>query len=65
MARHIADQPRDRAEGARVREFTRIEREQADNGPHAMARELHRRAPGRAEGRRAQEFLHRDRQKAD
>ena len=62
MAKHIADQPRDRAEGARVREYTRIQR--AEN-PSSAALDLQRRAAERVPGRRAQEFLRRDGQQVD
>ena len=62
MSKHIVDQPRDRGEGARIREFTRIEREQGAVGPHRRSEELQRRpAETPASGRRAQEFLRRER----
>jgi hypothetical protein len=62
MGKHIADQPRGRAEGVRVREYTRIERELGAVGPHQVTRNLQRRpAEALAIGRRVAEFLRRDR----
>ena len=62
MSKHIVDQPRDRNEGTRVREYTRIEREQGAGGPHRRSEELQRRpAETPASGRRAEEFLRRER----
>lgn len=66
MAKHIADQPRDRAAGARAREYARIERERGAGGPHLATRLLQRRsAEAWASGRRTQEFLHRERRWRD
>lgn len=62
MSKHIVDQPRDRAEGVRTREYTRIEREQGAGGPHPRSEELQRRqaeTPG--SGHRTAEFLRRER----
>jgi hypothetical protein len=62
MGRHIADQPRGRAEGTRFREYTRIERELGAVGPHPATRNLQRRhAEALTIGRRVAEFLRRDR----
>lgn len=62
MTKHIADQPRDRLEGSRTREYTRIEREQGANGPHAATAALLRRSSGTADdSRRTMEFLRRSR----
>lgn len=66
MTKHVVDQPRERTEGTRVREFTRIEREQGAVGPHPRTEELKRRpheAP--ASGRRTEEFLRRERTQED
>lgn len=64
MTKHIADQPRERAEGTRVREYTRIEREQGAGGPHATTQGLQRRRAGSISGsRRTEEFLRRDRKR--
>lgn len=66
MGKHIADQPRERAEGTRARQFARIERERGAAGPHPASRTLQRRADGpHAEGRRTQEFLRRDRERKE
>lgn len=66
MGKHIADQPRDRATGARVREYARIERERGAGGPHLATRLLQRRpAEALAGGRRTREFLLRERQWRD
>ena len=43
MSKHIVDQTRDRGEGARIREYTRIEREQGSIGPHPSSAGLQRR----------------------
>ena len=60
MGKHIADQPRDRAEGARIREFTRTEREQGASGPHRATLMLYRRpSTSGAEGGRTRQFLRR------
>lgn len=60
MSKHIVDQPRDRARGSRVREYTRIEREQGTEGPHSTSAVLQRRpAETLAGSRRTQEFLRR------
>lgn len=65
MTKHIVDQPRDRAEGTRAREYTRIEREQG-SGPHPTSEELQRRrAETPPSGRRTEEFLRRDRARND
>lgn len=62
MTKHIADQPRDRAEGTRARRYTRIERERGLGGPHPATETLQRRPAARpVRGRRTQEFLRRDR----
>jgi hypothetical protein len=62
MSKHIADQSRDRTEGARAREFTRIERERGVAGPHPSTGDLQRRTQGpAASGRRTEEFLRRER----
>jgi hypothetical protein len=62
MSKHIVDQQRERSEGARARQYTRVEREQGAAGPHARSEELHRRpAETPASGRRTEEFLRRDR----
>lgn len=62
MSKRIVDQPRDRNEGTRVREFTRIEREQGAGGPHPRTEEIKRRpAETLTSGRRTQEFLRRER----
>jgi hypothetical protein len=62
MSKHIVDQPRDRGEGARIREYTRIEREQGSGGPHPSSVGLQRRpAETAASGRRTEEFLRRER----
>ncbi len=67
MGKHIADQQRDRAEGTRTREFTRIEREQRTGGPHAAIATLRRRPSGTttAGSRRTSEFLSRERGRHD
>lgn len=63
MGKHVADQPRGRAEGTRVREFTRIERERGGTGPHAATQTLQRRASDSPAGtRRTEEFLRRERE---
>lgn len=46
MTRHIADQPRDRAEGARVAPFLDAAR-RAGETPHPAAQALHRRPAAR------------------
>jgi hypothetical protein len=62
MSKHVVDQPRERSEGARVREYTRIEREQGAAGAHPRTEELKRRpTETQASGRRTEEFLRRDR----
>jgi hypothetical protein len=62
MSKHIVDQTRDRGEGARIREYTRIEREQGSIGPHPSSAGLQRRpAETGTPGRRTQEFLRRER----
>ena len=62
MTKHVADQPRERAEGVRTREYTRIEREQGAVGPHPRTEELkRRRGKTPASGRRTEEFLRRER----
>ena len=50
MTKHIADQPRDRIEGTRAREYTRIEREGAA-GRHPSSEELQRRPAETAQER--------------
>ncbi len=63
MSKHIVDQPRDRSEGTRAREYTRIEREQGGTGPHPRSEELQRRAAETPQsGRRTEEFLRRERE---
>ena len=65
MTKHIADQPRDRIEGTRAREYTRIERE-GGAGRHPSSEELQRRpAETPKSGRRTEEFLRRDRARDD
>ena len=61
MGKHIADQQRDRADGTRTREYTRIEREQRAGGPHAAIATLRRRAAGTSDSHRTSEFLKRER----
>jgi hypothetical protein len=62
MSKHIVDQPRDRGEGVRIREYTRIERERGAGGPHPSTAGLQRRgAEAAASRRRAEEFLRRER----
>ena len=62
MGKHIADQPRNRAEGTRIREFARIEREQGAGGPHVATAMLQRRPSETvAESHRTSEFLRRER----
>jgi hypothetical protein len=62
MSKHIVDQPRDRNEGTRIREYTRIEREQGGGGPHPSSAGLQRRAAETpTSGRRTEEFLRRKR----
>lgn len=62
MGKHIADQPRDRAEGSRTREYARIERERGVGGPHATTANLQRRPSETVlESRRTREFLRRER----
>ncbi len=46
MTRHIADKPRDRAEGARLAPYLAAARRDAD-GLHPATRALHRRPAGR------------------
>ena len=66
MSKHLVDQPRDRGEGTRIREYTRIEREQGAAGPHPRSEELQRRqAEAAASGRRTEEFLRRERAEKD
>lgn len=66
MSKHIVDQPRDRGEGTRIREYTRIEREQGTVGPHPRSEELKRRqVESAASGRRTEEFLRRERAEKD
>ena len=66
MGKHIADQPRDRSEGTRIREFSRIQREQGAGGPHMATQILQRRAtPGESGSSRTREFLLRERQRQD
>jgi len=66
MSKHIVDQPRDRIEGTRTREYTRIEREQGAGGPHPRSAELRRRpAEATDGGRRTAEFLRRERARDD
>lgn len=66
MGKHIADQPRDRAEGTRAREFARIEREMGSGGPHAATQTLQRRTSESLAGsRRTEEFLRRERELKD
>lgn len=66
MSKHIVDQPRDRGEGTRAREYTRIEREQGAVGPHPRSEELRRRpADSQQSGRRTAEFLRRERAQKD
>ena len=66
MSKHIVDQPRDRGEGTRIREYTRIEREQGEGGPHPSSAELQRRPAETPEsGRRTAEFLRRGRERKD
>lgn len=63
MSKHIADQPRDRKEGTRTREYTRIEREQGASGPHPATADLQRRPfESNDHGRRTSEFLRRNRE---
>ncbi len=65
MTKHLVDQPRERSEGARARQYTRIEREHGPGG-HARSEELKRRTPGAAaSGRRTEEFLRRERAQKD
>lgn len=62
MTKHVVDHPRERTEGTRVREYTRIERERGAPGPHPRTEELKRRpAETAAGGRRTEEFLRRER----
>ena len=64
MSKHIVDQPRDRGEGTRAREYTRIEREHGAGGPHPRSEELRRRpADTPASNRRTEEFMRRERAK--
>jgi hypothetical protein len=66
MSKHVVDQPRERGEGTRVREYTRIEREQGAAGSHPRTEELKRRsAETQASGRRTEEFLRRERKPQD
>lgn len=66
MAKHIADQARDRIAGTRMREFTRIQREQGAGGPHPATRELRRRgADSTSAETRTREFLRRERALTD
>jgi hypothetical protein len=66
MTKHVVDQPRERTEGTRVREYTRIEREQGAPGHHPRTEELKRRsAEMQASGRRTEEFLRRERTQQD
>ncbi len=62
MSKHVVDQPRERCEGTRVREYTRIEREQGAAGAHPRTEELKRRpSDTQASGRRTEEFMRRER----
>jgi hypothetical protein len=66
MTRHVADHPRERTEGTRIREYTRIEREQGVAGLHPRTEELKRRpAETPTSGRRTEEFLRRERASDD
>ncbi len=66
MSKHAVDQPRDRSEGTRIREYTRIERERGAAGSHPRTEELKRRAVETpASGRRTEEFLRRERAQRD
>jgi hypothetical protein len=66
MSKHLVDQPRERGEGIRTREYTRIEREHGAGGPHPRSEELQRRAADTVQsGRRTEEFLRRERKQKD
>jgi hypothetical protein len=66
MTRHVVDHPRERNEGTRIREYTRIEREQGVPGLHPRTEELKRRpAETPTSARRTEEFLRRERASDD
>ena len=61
MGKHVADQPRERLKGTRIREYTRIQREQGAGGPHPSTRRLQRRAFEASSGlQRMREFIRRE-----
>lgn len=58
MSQHITDHLRERSDGHRAENYTKIEREASGAGPHPASGALQRRATEvQSDGRRAKEFL--------